>query len=407
MQTFTYTALNHNGNKEETGSITAENEYEAKQQLFNAGKIVSSIYNSTQQKSLLNRNISFSKTKISMREKENFLRDLARSLGSGIVLIKALQFQAKKFANKKIGFIIADIVDKMSNDGSSFSKTLLGHKESFGSVVVAVLQAGEASGELDQACLRAADYMGKRLKLRNKVIGSLIYPTIILNFAFFILMIMAFLVVPIFKGIYKSLNGHLPFITQELVTLTSSFVSDWYLFILVLAIIGILILRVRTDEVWRRWYHKNILKLPYLGTLLAESATARIATTLSVLIDSGVTILIAIEMSYDVAGNLIYRDALENIYEALKDGKSITEIVRNAGFPEDFIYSIATGEESGKLPDALSQYGKQAEERIEFITGSLLQIIEPIAIVFVGLLVGSFIIILYLPMFDYINLVKS
>jgi type IV pilus assembly protein PilC len=278
----------------------------------------------------------------------------------------------------------------------------------FSRLYVAMVRAGEASGALDLVLTQLADTLEKQVSLRHKVRSALTYPVVVLGLVIVISTAMLLFVVPMFKSLYSRLGGTLPAPTRMLLALSSGF-KTFFPFVIVGVVIAVVLLRrwVKAPS-GRVTFDALKLKIPIVGDLLHKSSIARFSRTLGVLLHTGVTILDALDITADTAGNakiaLVIRDARERV----RGGETLSEILEESPlFPKIVTQMMAVGEETGALDELIAKVSDFYEAEVEAKVAALTSLLEPILIVTMGITVGGMVISLYLPMFNIIKLVNQ
>jgi len=276
---------------------------------------------------------------------------------------------------------------------------------------VSMVRAGEIGGILDEVLNRVATQLEKEDSIRRAVKSAMVYPILIGSFAVIVLIGMVLFLIPIFADMYKELgDAQLPFLTRIMMGISDAMLS-FPLNVVIVALIaaGIygLIRLKRTDRGHHAW-DRFKLRIPMgIGAIIQKLAIARFARTLGTLITSGVPILQAIEITGQAAGNVVIEDAMEKVQVSVKEGQSITEPLSEVKvFPAMVTQMISVGEETGSLDAMLGKIADFYEDEVNAAVKSLTSILEPILMLFVGALVGTVVISMYLPIFNMMNIVK-
>jgi type IV pilus assembly protein PilC len=295
--------------------------------------------------------------------------------------------------------------------GISLSDALEKHPRVFSRLYVSMVRAGELGGILDEVLNRLATQLEKEDSIRRAVKSAMVYPILIGSFAIIVLLGMVLFLIPIFAAMYKDLgNAKLPFLTRIMMGISDAMLTlPWNIVILVAiiaAIWGLLRLK-RTDRGTHAW-DRFKLHIPMgIGEIIRKLAIARFSRTLGTLITSGVPILQAIEITGQAAGNVVIEDAMEDVQQSVKEGQSITEPLKKVSvFPAMVTQMISVGEETGSLDAMLGKIADFYEDEVNAAVKSLTSILEPILMLFVGALVGTVVISMYLPIFNMMNIVK-
>ena len=329
-----------------------------------------------------------------------FSGQLAIMVESGLHLLKSLKALAGETINKNfkntINQVAADI-----EAGSTLAGALEKHPWAFDKIYVSLARAGEESGQLPAVLNQLTVYLEKTAYLRNKIIGALSYPIVILSVTTLILFIMILKIVPIFEGVYSRVNATLPLPTLMLIAVSQVIRSNVFMTLLITGILGVgFYLLIQTDK-GHYLFDRFKLSFPIFGPLMRKAAVAKVCRTLSTLIHSGVPLLEALEISSGVAGNRVIQGAIHQSIAKVREGGTIADSFRQSGqFPTLVTQMIGTGEETGQLPALLDKSALYYEQQVDITVAALSTILEPILIVIMGFIGGSIIISLYLPIFN-------
>jgi type IV pilus assembly protein PilC len=339
-----------------------------------------------------------------------FSRQFATMVNSGLSMLRCLYVLEEQTPNKKLAAVITDIRADVEA-GISLSDALEKHPRVFSRLYVSMVRAGELGGILDEVLNRLATQLEKEDSIRRAVKSAMVYPILIGSFAIIVLLGMVLFLIPIFAAMYKDLgNAKLPFLTRIMMGISDAMLTlPWNIVILVAiiaAIWGLLRLK-RTDRGTHAW-DRFKLHIPMgIGEIIRKLAIARFSRTLGTLITSGVPILQAIEITGQAAGNVVIEDAMEDVQQSVKEGQSITEPLKKVSvFPAMVTQMISVGEETGSLDAMLGKIADFYEDEVNAAVKSLTSILEPILMLFVGALVGTVVISMYLPIFNMMNIVK-
>jgi type IV pilus assembly protein PilC len=303
------------------------------------------------------------------------------------------------------------VIEQLRKDvegGQLLSEAMARHPKVFTRLYVAMVEAGEAAGILDIVLDRVAFQIEKQEAIRRRVKGAMIYPTMVLTFATLVLIGMLMFLVPIFVNIFAQLNGQLPTLTQYVVG-ASNFLRDYW-FVVIPTLIGspFAFRKWKSTESGRKVWDRFKLKVPMkIGDTVLKVTLARFSRTLSTLVAAGVDILKALEITGQTAGNWVIEVALADVREQVHQGVPIAQpLVDNDVFPPMVAQMVKIGEESGELEKMLGKVADFYEDEVDAAVGSLTSIIEPLMMILVGLMVGTIIIAMYMPMFKMLTLVK-
>ncbi|OSS41902.1 Type 4 fimbrial assembly protein PilC [Desulfurella amilsii] len=335
-------------------------------------------------------------------------KQLSIMLNAGIPIVSAFNILIEQIKNPKLKKIIRNIKENIEA-GSSFSNALREHKDIFSDLYINMVESGEASGNLDVVLQRLVITMEKDLELKRKLKGALIYPTMVSIVAVGVIALILTFVIPTFSKMYADSGMQLPLLTRMVIG-ASNFLRDYIIIILLIIaiIIGAFVIAKKKSIKFRTYIDSVLLKLPLLGTLILKTSIARFSSILSMLTSGGVSILEAIDIGAKTSGNLIIENALNKVKESVKEGSNLSEPISKAGiFPDMVSQMISVGEETGKLEDMLVKVSQYYEEEVDNSVKNLTTMLEPIIIVFLGVIVGTLVIAMYLPIFKMGQAIKG
>jgi type IV pilus assembly protein PilC len=283
------------------------------------------------------------------------------------------------------------------------------HPKVFSELYVSMVQAGEASGMLDNVLDRVAEQIEKETKLKRRVKGAMVYPTVVFTFACLVLAAMLMFIVPIFAKIFTELHGQLPFLTQIVLKASGVLRHDWFI---VFPLIGLMIwgfFRWKRSESGRKQWDAFKLKVPLkIGDVVLKVTMARLLRTLATLVAAGVDIIKALDIAGSTAGNWLVEKALAEARIKVQEGVPIAEpLTADPIFPPMVSQMVRIGEETGELEQMLSKIADFYEDEVDSAIQSLTSIIEPLMMIGVGFMVGIIIISMYLPMFKLMQLIGN
>lgn len=335
-----------------------------------------------------------------------FTRQFATMIDAGLPIVQCLEILATQMDNPVFRKVIFDIKTRVES-GSTFAEALRDHPKVFDELFVQLCAAGEVGGILDTILNRLAAYKEKSEKLKRKVKGALTYPVIVLVVAFAVTLILLIKVTPVFAKMFTDMGSALPAPTQFVLDL-SAFVQNYVVHMLlgVGAVVGTFI-AIRKNPKGRMISDGVFLKLPMFGMLLRKVAVARFTRTLGTMISSGVPILDALEVTAKTAGNQVIEKAIFNVREKISEGRTITEPLMDAKvFPSMVVQMIGVGEASGAMDAMLGKIADFYDDEVDAAVGGLTAMIEPLMMAFLGVVVGGFLIAMYLPIFSIAGAVK-
>ena len=329
-----------------------------------------------------------------------FTRQLCTMLTAGIAVVQALDMVGSSNRKPKVKELILDIKAEVES-GTAFSKALNKHHLYFNDLYCSLVHAGEEAGVLEVLLDKIATYLEKSEALKAKVKKALTYPAIVLLFAFVVTAILLIFVIPTFEDLFKGFGAELPALTRMVIDLSKVFQKYWYLILgaPVVAIVGFLEARKRSRTFYQ-WLDRMVLKMPLIGDLVATSANARFARTLSTLFSGGVPLVDAMFSVAGATGNYVYEKAVLEMREAVSIGQQLNFAMRQSSlFPDMVVQMVAIGEEAGSLGDMLSRVADFYEAEVDQKVDQLTTMIEPLLMAFLAGVVGTLVIAMYLPIF--------
>jgi type IV pilus assembly protein PilC len=332
-----------------------------------------------------------------------FTRQFATMIGAGLPMVQCLDILSKQMDSPEFRRIVGEIKDSVSS-GSTLSEAMKKHKKVFDDLYVNMVEAGEMGGALDTILVRLAGYREKADSLSRKIRGAMVYPAVVSVVAIGATVAMLTFIVPVFAKMFAGLGAELPGPTQFVLNI-SHLLQRFYLVILGVVVAGVMGLRMTLkNDKGRLYFDKFMLKTPIFGDLIRKAAVARFTRTLGTLIQSGVTILDALEITAKTAGNKVLQVAIKKSVISIAEGDTITGPLKESGvFPPMVIQMISVGEKTGGLDEMLSKIADFYDEEVDAAVSALTGLIEPVVIVVMGAVIGGILIAMYLPMFDIIG----
>jgi type IV pilus assembly protein PilC len=344
-------------------------------------------------------------TKVADRDIVVFTRQFATMIDAGLPLVQCLEILASQQDNKVLKKTLTEIRQSVEG-GSTFAAALKQHPKVFSSLYANMVEAGEAGGILDTILNRLAVYMEKAMSLKKKVKSAMIYPSTIVTVAVVVVIFLLVFVIPTFKAMFEGFGAALPLPTQIVLEL-SRIVQNYIVVGIVVAVAAIIGIR------W--WYgtpsgktniDRLLLRMPVMGILIRKVAVAKFTRTLGTLISSGVAILDGLEITARTAGNKIVEMAVLKTRASIAEGKTIADPLRESGvFPPMVVQMIAVGEQTGALDAMLSKIADFYDEEVDTAVANLTALLEPLLMVFLGVVIGGVVIAMYLPIFKLVTVV--
>jgi type IV pilus assembly protein PilC len=328
-----------------------------------------------------------------------FTRQLSTMITSGLPLVQSLEILSNQIEDKNLCGIVKEIKAKIEG-GSRFADALRDYPKCFDELYVNLVVAGEEGGMLDTVLNRLAIYMEKIEKLKKKIKSAMIYPISIIVVAIGVVMVLLIFVIPVFEGMFKDMGAELPLPTQIVINL-SKFVQSYIVYMIIALGIGVFLFRrYYKTESGQRTIDRIILKVPVFGVLALKSSVARVTRTLATLLSSGVAILESLVIVARVAKNKIVEDALIVARTKISEGKSMSEPLQESGiFPPMVVQMVQVGESTGALDNMLNKIADFYEEDVDNLVTNLTSLMEPLIMMFLGVILGGLIIAMYLPIF--------
>jgi type IV pilus assembly protein PilC len=399
MSTYVFRAIDVAGAKAR-GEVEADSKQAVADQLKQRGLVVLDISAKHSSREI---ELSFLKS-VKAAELAVFSRQLATMIASGMSILRALYVLEEQTSNKFLKETII-AVRKDVEAGLSLSDSMSRHPKVFNPLFVAMAQAGEMGGVLEDALMRVADQLQKDAGLKRQVKSAMIYPTLVIVFAVGVMMALVAFLVPVFVGVFKQFGGNLPTPTKISVAASHFVTNDWYLmFGITGALIFAFIKWKKTTWGRRQWDHFRLHVPMKIGTIVQQVAVARWSRTLASLTSAGVPLLQALEITGRTSGNVAVEEAMAGVIASVKRGGTIAAPLAQAPvFPSMVTHMVGVGEETGALDEMLARVAEFFEEQVEASVKALTSILEPIMIIFIGAIVGFIVISMYLPLFEVYN----
>ena len=397
MPSFTYTARAVNGELK-TATMDAANRDDVIAQLKRQRMSVVKVDENKAQKK--------ASGSIKMRDIVIFTRQFSTMINAGLPLVQALDILAKQSENKVLQEVTRAVVFDVES-GHTVADALSKHPKAFNDLYVNMVAAGEAGGILDTILMRLATFMEKNDALVRKVKGAMIYPGVIMSVAGIAITVLLIFVIPVFENMFGSVGLALPLPTRVVIAMSRFLKGYWWALGGGIAGGSFLLKNYYKTSNGQLTIDKLMLKVPILGDVLRKSAVSRFTRTLGTLISSGVSILDGLEITAKTAGNRVISDAIMASRASIAGGDTISApLQKSAVFPPMVISMIAVGEQTGGLDEMLSKIADFYDEEVDTAVSNLLSMLEPVMIVFLGVVVGGMVVAMYLPIFDMINAVQ-
>jgi len=344
--------------------------------------------------------------RIKLKQIAVFCRQFATMVNSGLPILRALSILTDQTESKELAKVLFAVRAGVEN-GSSLSAAMAEHPKAFNALFISMVKAGETGGVLDDVLLSLADQIEREVELRRQIKSAMTYPIVVVALVTLILAAMLLFVVPQFETIYSSLGGTLPLPTRMLLSVSRAVRSYWYVVLLGAVVASFLFRRYKKTEAGRARVDAVKIKIPIFGPLFHKVALARFASTLGMLLRSGVPILQALDNVNETVNNRVIGDAVDDVKTSVREGESIAKpLGRHKAFPPMVVQMMAVGEETGAVDTMLDKVAEFYNSEVTATVEAMTSLIEPLLIAVIGAAVGAAVIALYMPMFSVINLLK-
>ena len=406
MEAFTYKGIS--AGKYVEGEIEALNQEEASHKLKEQKIIITNLIRTKKKKGEKKAKAKsggfslFGKKKVKVEEILIFSKQFATMVKAGLPILEVLGMLRDQLESPAIKEIIEDI-RKSLEGGVTLSKCFEKYPQYFDNVYVNLIKAGEASGKLDIFLLKIVDSLEKKEKIKKKIKGALMYPGIMFTVAITVSAFMLVKVVPVFAKMYDGMGIALPTPTAVIMSMSDFLRGTGGLIMLTSIIIFAVLFRYFTTNnamVKYRW-HKQVLKMPVFGDMILKSLLARISLIMGNLSAAGVNLLESLEIAKSVSNNVVVTEALENVKKGVFSGDTLTKLfLKEPLFPPTFSQLISVGEQTGQLDEMFGSVASYYEQEFDNSVDNMSSLIEPIMIVFMGIMIGGLMIAMYSPIFN-------
>jgi type IV pilus assembly protein PilC len=338
---------------------------------------------------------------VTIRDKALFANKLSALVDAGVPILRSLDLMRMQQRSKKMRMALAGMTQDV-NQGDSLGNSMRRWPKVFDNLSIALVEAGEAGGVLDDTLKRLAKLLEDNAKLQNQIKGAMSYPVTVLVIAIAVFLGMTIFLIPTFSSVFDQLGAELPLFTQMMLNL-SEFLRSWKALILLGGLVGFAFWVAATYKtpIGRRQIDGLMLKLPLFGELLIKTASAQFCRTLSSLSKAGVPILLSLEIVRETATNSVISDAIISCKNEVSEGMPLSAALRLKNvFPEMCVNMLAIGEETGEMDAMLSKVADFYEDEVTTMVKAMTSMLEPAMIVLVGIIVGSVLLAMYLPMFS-------
>lgn len=395
MEVYLYTARDLLTQKKVKGELPGESVESVRKILIHKNLNPKSI----KRKNMFNTDITLFRGRVKLIDISFFCKQFTAMIQAGISITKGLELCGKQATNKVLAGHIEHIY-KVVSEGKPLSQAA-DEEKIFPDILVNLIACGEASGNLEEVMKRAVKHMDNQLVVRKKVKKALTYPIIVLGIIAIVITILMIKVVPAYTELLNDIGVKIPLPTQIIIIISNFFVNQWRMLLSILIALIVVVLNIKKVSSIKRALDYLILKLPIFGEISKKNLAATFSSTMSMLIQSGIPMLQAMEITKKVMGNAIAEEEIKYAIQALKQGNSLLEAISvSAIFPSLLLSMISIGEESGTLDEMLDKVSIFFKEEVEIAVDNLTILIEPILIVIVAVIIGGIMASIMLPTFS-------
>jgi len=407
MEAYTYKGISEG--KYVEGEIEALNQEEASHKLKEQKVIITNLIRSKKKKGDAKAKAKggglsslFGKKKVKVEEILIFSKQFATMVKAGLPILEVLGMLRDQLESPAIKEVIEDI-RKSLEGGVTLSKCFEKYPQYFDNVYCNLIKAGEASGKLDVFLLKIVDSLEKKEKIKKKIKGALMYPGIMFTVAITVSAFMLIKVVPVFAKMYDGMGIALPKPTAVIMSMSDFLrgTGGTIMFISIISFVVVFKYLTSKNAKFQYMWHKQVLKLPIFGEMILKSLLARISLILGNLSAAGVNLLESLEIAKSVSNNVVVTEALENVKKGVFSGDTLTKLfLKEPLFPPTFSQLISVGEQTGQLDEMFGSVASYYEEEFDTTVDNMSSLIEPIMIVFMGIMIGGLMIAMYSPIFN-------
>ncbi len=337
--------------------------------------------------------------KIRLKELSIFTRQVSAMLSAGMPLVQTLSAMEQQTCDKNFRPVIEGIRKRVEG-GAMYSESLAFYPTIFDDLYVSMMRAGEVGGILPDTCARVAEFLESSNKLRSKVKSSMMYPTVVMIVAVGLSTALIMFVVPVFATMFSDFGADLPGLTQTLLDLSGILTSYWYIFVVLVAGLVYGFKRLYKTDRGEYVIDECKLKFPILGELATKVAVSRFASTFSQLLHSGVQIMESLEIVGLATGNRVIGDSLFKARQTIEEGQPLSAALEpNKYYPRMLVHMLAAGEKTGQVEEMMDKVSEFYEDEVESTINGLTSMIEPLLMVFIGAVIGTIVVAMFLPIF--------
>jgi type IV pilus assembly protein PilC len=414
MPTFKFEAMDTTGG-EVKDSVEALSEEEAQQKIRQMGYFVTKITEVQQKKKQKDKAAVKRKKKgqvftiggVSTKALCTFTRQFSTLQDAGLPVLRSLKILEHQMKPGVLKNALIDVVDDVES-GSTLSEAFAKHPKCFDRLYVNMVKAGEAGGALEVILQRLADFKEKSQSLKRRITGAMVYPCVVIFVAAAILTFIMIFIIPKFEKIFADFKMKLPWITQALINTSRWFVKYWYILPLIPLSIWLLLKLIRLSKTGNYIMDRIKLYVPVMGNLIEKTVVARTMRTLGTLVSSGVPILEALSIVRETCMNAVFERCYQRVYESIREGDTIAQPLKESRLVDDMVVNMVdVGEETGDLDTMLNKIADVYDEEVNVLVEALISLLEPLMIVVLGLIVGTIVIALFMPLLKLLEGLSS
>ena len=406
MSSETYSYKGISAGKYVEGSIEALSQEEAsfklKEQKIIITRLIRTKKKAADKTKKKGASFSLFKKKVKPEDVVIFSKQFATMVKAGLPILNVLSMLRDQLEHPELKIIVEDIRKNLEG-GMTLSKCFEKYPKIFDNIYINLIKAGEASGKLDVFLLKLVDSLEKREKVKKKIKGALMYPMVMFTVAITVMVFMLIKVVPIFAEMYEGMGVELPTPTAVIMAGSDFMRGSGGLTLFLVLVVGFALFKYLTTKVptIRYKWHQRVLKMPVFGDMILKSLIARVSLIMGNLSGAGVNLLESIEIAKQVSNNDVVTLALENVKKGVFSGDTLTKLfLKEPTFPPTFSQLISVGEQTGNLDEMFTSVANYYEEEFDTAVDNMSSLIEPIMIVFMGLMIGGLMIAMYSPIFN-------
>lgn len=407
MPVYRYEAMDSTGS-EVKDQVEAATEEEAQQKIKQLGYFVTKMAESGGKKGKKGAKAGSKKKKgqvitiggVSTKQLTTFTRQFSTLQDAGLPVLRSLRILENQLKPGVLKNSLIDVVEDIES-GSTLHEAFGKHPKCFDRLYINMVKAGEAGGALETILKRLADFKEKAQILKRRIIGAMVYPIVVILVAFLIMAFIMIAIIPKFKKIFNDFQMKLPWATEALIGISDWFVNYWYVIPLVPLSLWLLVKGIRMSRAGAYAVDRFKLWIPLIGKLIEKTTVARTTRTLGTLVGSGVPILEALSIVKDTCTNLVFEQCFQRVYESIREGDTIAQPLKESRLVEDMVVNmIEVGEETGELDAMLFKVADFYDDEVDALVKALIDIMEPLMIVVLGVMIGGIVIALFMPLIE-------